>query len=146
MKTSHCFYSLRGTISRRCTGIDLCGPMQIISHRKFGPRCGGDVDYCRQRHHIALLVSNMELSHIFCASSKLAFRLRVHLPLAAEPVEIINERAAHECLQRSVNMAEFHTLRQHLVAIDFSVNLWSEKSAAVEKTVGISGRFRTSAM
>ena len=41
------------------------------------------------------------------------------MPDAAEAIEEIDERSAHECLQRLVHVAERNALLQHFVAIDF---------------------------
>ena len=43
-------------------------------------------------------ISDVKLSDVFSFCPELTFCLRVHLPLAAETVEIIDERPAHECL------------------------------------------------
>src|SRR5262249_36758878 len=41
----------------------------------------------------------------------------VHLPLAAEPVEVVDERPAHEHLNRSIHILDVDTLLEDLVAI-----------------------------
>ena len=53
----------------------------------------------------------------------LAFGLQEHLPLPAEAVELVHDRAAEERLQRLVDVAERDALLQHLVAVDVGVDL-----------------------
>ena len=57
-----------------------------------------------------------------------AFGLDVDLPLAAEAVEVVHEVAAHEGLERLVDVAELDALLEHLVAVD------------VDETCGTAGR------
>src|SRR5207302_11116345 len=45
--------------------------------------------------------------------------LDVHLPLAAEPIEVVDKQPAHECLDRSVDVVEGHTLLDYFVSIYF---------------------------
>src|SRR5262249_24928399 len=47
-----------------------------------------------------------------------ALRFDIHLPLAAEPVEVVDERSAHERLNRSIDVFDVHSLLQRLVALD----------------------------
>ena len=67
---------------------------------------------------VAGSVPHIELADVLELVAVLAFRLDIHLPLAAEAVEVVDERAAHERLNRSVDIVDVDTLLEHLVAID----------------------------
>src|SRR6185503_21291234 len=71
-----------------------------------------------KRHRVASSISNVELSDVLGSIAKHPFRLDVHLPLAAKPVEVIDERTTHERLDRPIHIPDVDTLFDHLVAID----------------------------
>src|SRR6202030_1475263 len=48
----------------------------------------------------------------------------VHLPRAAEIVEVVDEEPAHESLNTPVNVADGHTLLQHFLPVDLQELLW----------------------
>ena len=56
-------------------------------------------------------------------SPRLRIVALIHLPLATESVEVVNESAAHECLERLVNLAEIDPLFDHFVTIDIDEDL-----------------------
>ena len=45
------------------------------------------------------------------------FGLHIDLPLSAEAVEKVYELPAHKRLKRAINLAQIHSLAQHLVAV-----------------------------
>ena len=53
----------------------------------------------------------------------LAFRLHINLPLAAKPVEIVDEVSAHEGLQGLVNLRQIHALLENPVPVHIKINL-----------------------
>jgi hypothetical protein len=46
-----------------------------------------------------------------------AFGFDIHLPLAAESIEIIDEKTAHEGLDRAIGVAQIDALLQNLIPI-----------------------------
>src|SRR5208337_1598328 len=62
---------------------------------------------------------DIELSDVFRFSAVFAFRFDIDLPLSAKTIEVVNEIAAHEGLNRFVNIVERHTLFQHFVPVYF---------------------------
>src|SRR6185369_10352118 len=62
-------------------------------------------------------------AQVFGARAVLAFGLDIDLPLAAEAVEVVHEVTAHERLQRFIDLGEFHTLLERLIAVNVDVNL-----------------------
>ena len=112
-----CCNGLGGAVSRRGTANDLRRPVQVIAHRefragtRFKSRQGGE------RHHVTRSISDVELSDVLRATIG-ALSLHIHLPLTAEAVEVIDERASHECLDSPINILYVDTLLQYFVAID----------------------------
>ena len=72
---------------------------------------------------VAVRIANEELADIFRVGAVIAFRFDVNLPGAAEAVEVVHEKSAHECLQRLINLTEIDSLLEHFVAIDIHENL-----------------------
>ena len=74
-----------------------------------------------QRHHVAGVVEHIKLAEVLGLGAIVALGLHIDLPLAAEAVEVIHERAAHEALHGLVNVLQLHALLQHLVAVHVHV-------------------------
>ena len=70
-----------------------------------------------QRHHLAVRVADVELADVLGSVAIVAFGLDVDLPLAAEAVEVVDERPAHERLDGPVDIVDGDALLEHLVAI-----------------------------
>src|SRR5262249_22129309 len=77
----------------------------------------------RKRYGITITVTDTEKPDVFSPRAEFALGLDVHLPYAAEPVEVIDEEATHERLQRLINQIDVNTLVQDLVAIYLRINL-----------------------
>src|SRR4030095_7227904 len=65
----------------------------------------------------------MKFAHVLGIGPIIAFRLYIDLPGPSKPVEVIDEVAAHECLQRLINLVQIDSLLQNLVAIDVDEDL-----------------------
>ena len=76
-----------------------------------------------ERHALTCCIRDVELTDILGASSVLAVRLDVDLPLAAEPIEVVHERAAHERLHGSVDVGQIHALSKDARAVHVDVDL-----------------------
>ncbi len=63
-------------------------------------------------------VPHVELADVFGTCAVLAFRFHVDLPLASEPVEVVDEQPAHEGLDGAVDVVDRDALLDHLVAVD----------------------------
>ena len=77
----------------------------------------------REGHHVALAVAHVKLPELLGLGPVLPFRLHVNLPLAAKPVEVVDEVGAHEGLQGSVDVGQFHPLFEHLVPVHVDEDL-----------------------
>ena len=71
-----------------------------------------------QRHHLAVVVGDVKLAHVFGAGAVFALGLDINLPLPAEAVEVVDQVAAHERLQRLIHVADVDALPLHLGAVD----------------------------
>ena len=80
------------------------------------------------------------------ARAVFAFGLDIDLPLPAEPVEVVDKVAAHEGLQRLVNLADVHSLLQRLVAVHVHVELRARPAGRWCSELAISGRLRAASM
>ena len=90
-------------------------------------------------------VPDVELPDVLGPVAILALGLDIHLPLAAEAVEVVDERPSHERLNRSVDVLDVDPLLEHLVAIDVD-ELLRHVGRNVVLTEAISGRLRAAAM
>ena len=72
---------------------------------------------CGEGDILSLVVADVELPDVFGLGAVFAFGFDIDLPLAAEAIEIVDEIAAHEGLDRAVDIVEGHTLLQHFVAV-----------------------------
>ena len=55
----------------------------------------------REGHHVGRVVEHVELAEVLGLRAVVALGLHIHLPLPAEAVEVIDERAPHEALHAS---------------------------------------------
>jgi len=77
-------------------------------------------------------------------SSGKALRPRHKPATYAELVKIVNEQAAHKCLNGLVHIVDRNTLFKHFVPVNVDVLLWHTR-INVEVTKPISGRLRAAA-
>src|SRR6185312_6957116 len=91
--------------------------------REFRTGNGLHIDHGAEWNHGAAAVRDMELSDVFAAGTKFLFGFDVHLPLAAEAVEIIHKIAAEECLQRLIYVRDVDALTLDFLAIDIGKSL-----------------------
>src|SRR5208282_1242745 len=113
----HRGHSLAGAVTGSGGAVDLGGAVLVVAHGEF--RAGARLEFCdgSEGNHFALGVFDEELADIFGASAISAFRFDVHLPLAAEAIEIVNEKAAHEGLKSLVDVFDGDTLLDDFVAV-----------------------------
>src|SRR5262249_6597029 len=74
-------------------------------------------------HGVAVRIANEELSHILRIGAVIAFGLNVRLPGAAEAIEIVHKKSAHERLQRLIYRGQIDSLLDHFVAVHVHKNL-----------------------
>ena len=82
-----------------------------------GPTRGFTVVKRGERNVLAVLVAHVKLADVFGVGAVFAFGLDVNLPLPAEAIEVIDEVATHERLDRAIDIVEVYALLQHLVAV-----------------------------
>src|SRR5262249_50257195 len=63
-------------------------------------------------------IAERELPLVLLSRPVLAFGLDIHLPLAPEAIEVVDEQASHEGLDSPVNVIDGYALLDHFVAID----------------------------
>src|SRR5258708_29490 len=102
------FQSGRGLIRAIAGGgapVDLRRAVFVIAHGEFRAfaRCEGR--QCRQRNHVALAVADEKLAKIVRIRPVIGLGLDIDLPLTAEIVEVVDEQAAHVCLDGPVDVA-----------------------------------------
>ena len=116
----HC---LVRAVARCGRTVDLGRAVFVVTHRKF--RTGDVLDRRDgiERHRLSVCVANEKLADVLRVGPIIAFRFDVDLPGAAEAVEVIHKKAAHECLQRLINRGEIDALLDDFVAIDLDENL-----------------------
>ena len=68
-------------------------------------------------------VPHIELSDIFCLGAEIPFCLHVDLPDTPEPVKEVHHDAAHERLQRLVDIGKIYALLQDFLTIHPGKNL-----------------------
>src|SRR5438093_12351835 len=137
----HC---LRGTVSRRGRAVDLSAAIEVIAQRELRAGQGLDGGQRGERHGFAIPVAHVEQPEVSGFGAKFALSLNIDLPLAAKPVEIIYERAAHKRLERFINFAQVHALLQRLVAVHVHEDLrhhWQERGAQAGQFGAFARRF-----
>ena len=77
---------------------DLRRAVQVVAHGEFGAAARFEPRQRGERHHVALVVPNVELPDVFGAIAVGTLCLDIHLPLTAKAVEVVDERASHERL------------------------------------------------
>src|SRR6266478_6062759 len=81
---------------------------------------------------------HVEQAEIFGADTIISFGLNINLPLTAKAVEVIDERAAHEGLERLIDFTQVHALLEGLVAIHMDENLRHDR----QESSAEAGQFR----
>ncbi len=66
---------------------------------------------------------HIEQAEVFGAGAIIPFGLNINLPLPAKAIEVVDERAAHESLERPIDFTEVHALLEGLVTIYIDENL-----------------------
>ena len=118
-----CVHRLQRAVAGRSCAINLGGTILVITQSEFR---AGDVLDCGngvEGNRITVRVADKKLAHVLRVGAVIAFRLYIHLPGAAEAVEIIHEEPAHERLERLINLAEIDSLLDHFVPIDLHEDL-----------------------
>src|SRR2546430_6940459 len=100
----------------RCA-IDLRRAVLIETHGELRARTRFKSRESRKWHHLPPVTSDVELANVSRSRAIIAFGLDVTLPLATKAVEIVDEQAAHERLERFVDVANGNALLNHLVAV-----------------------------
>src|SRR5207244_10555797 len=112
---------------------------EVVAHGEFRTGTRFKSRQCGERHHVTCSIPNVELADVLRAVTISALSLDVHLPLPAEPVEVVDERASHERLDRSINVLDVNALLEHFVPVhsdELLRNPWQESGVD-------GGEFRT---
>ena len=83
-----------------------------------GPLISRDVDQRAQRHHLAVLVADLDQVDVLDAVAEAALGLDGDLPVPAELVEAVDVERAEVNLQGLVDVVERHAQRVDLGAVD----------------------------
>ena len=109
---------LRAVARRWHTG-DLDRAKQVEPRRDLGPRRRRDVEQRGERHHaVGGFAPHVELPDVLGARSELGLRLDVDPVQAAEPVEIVDVRAAHERREALEHLVDGHAELTRLLPIE----------------------------
>ena len=122
----------------------MSAAIEVVAQRELWAGQGLDGGQRGERHWFAIPVAHVEQSKVFGFGAKFALSLNIDLPLAAKPVEIIYESAAHKRLERFINFAKVHALFQRLVAIHVHEDLRhhrQERGAQAGQLGAFAGRF-----
>ena len=98
-------------------------------------RPGGvtDVNHRAERHHVAVAVLDLEVLHRVGVHAEGGVGLDVHLPGAAEAVEVVDVVAAQVRLQRVEDVAELHPHLLDLLPVHVHVELRRLGAESVEQ-------------
>ena len=94
------------------------GTKFVEAHGKLWAQTWLDGGEGGKRNVFSLVVADVELSNVFRPGAIFTLGLDIDLPLAAEAVEVVDKVAAHESLNRPVDVVQVHALLQNLVAVD----------------------------
>ena len=95
----------------------------VVAQSEFRARDLFDGRNGIERHGVAVAVANKKLANVLRVRPVIAFSLYIYLPCSPEPIEVVDEKSAHECLQRLINLGQVDSLLQHFVAIDVDEDL-----------------------
>ena len=98
-----------------------------------GPAESLHVGHRAQRHHVAVGVADLELPDDVRVHAEGGVGLDVHLPGAAEAVEVVDVVAAQVRLQRVEDVGQLHAHRLDLGPVDVHVELRRAGAEAVEQ-------------
>ena len=101
-----------------CAGAEHVEPIRVL--RTEDPPAGFERGH---RHHLSVVVADVELADAFRRGPLLPFSLQEDAPLPPEPVELVHIQPAEERLHRLIDIAESNTLFEHLVAVDVDEEL-----------------------
>ena len=123
--------SLGGAVSGSGGAVDLDGLEKVVFHDEFSAAGGAGVGEGAERHHLAAAVGDVELSQVLRGGAIGTLGLNVDLPLPAETVEVVDQRAAHEGLECLVDAGQADLLGEHLglVHIDSYLGNSEERGA-----------------
>src|SRR4029453_4216309 len=103
-------HGLSRAVAGRSTGDDLRGTIQVVTHGELRTRKRFKSDQGGERYHVPRAIPNVELPDILSTIAIGPFRLDVDLPLPTEAIEVVHERAPHECLDRAIDIADLDPL------------------------------------
>src|SRR5205823_5272832 len=95
------FRSLACAVTRSGATVDLGARIFVVMHDEF--RAGALLNPCEsgKRHALAAIVPDIKKAEVFRVGPIFIFGFDIDLPLPSEAIEIIDEEAAHERLQRT---------------------------------------------
>ena len=131
-------HGLGRTVARGGSGVDLGRPVEVEAHGELRSDDVADRGERRQGDRLPLTVAHVELADILDVGPVVPLGLDEHLPLAAEPVEVVDETAPHEALQDLVDIGDVDPLLEDLVP----VHVDKELRHGGEEGGGDPGQFR----
>src|SRR5580704_9933419 len=118
---------LAGAVAGRRRGVDLHAVEQVVTHDELCAAARIRASQCAQRNHIACSVADVELAQVRSLGAEVTVRLDIDLPLQAEAVEVIDQRAAHKRLYGLVQTAQLDLLRHRLGVVNLNSDLRNTK-------------------
>ena len=114
---------LAGTVSRRGRGVDLHAVEQVVAHDELRAAARINAGQGAQRGHFTRGIPHVKLAQVLSFRPVVAVGLYVHLPLQAETVEEIDQRAAHERLYGLVEIIQRDLLGHRFSVINLDSDL-----------------------
>ena len=121
-------HDLCRAVAGRGRGVDLRAAVQVEAHRELRTRNVAHRGQRRQGDRLTVLVAHVELPDVLDVGTELALSLDVDLPLPPETVEVVDEAAAKEGLQRLVHVFDVDALLEHFVAVHVDEQLGNDRT------------------
>src|SRR5207245_10040841 len=117
-------------------GVDFRGGILVETNGELRAHARLDCGDSGEWDFLSLAVANVKLPHVFRLGSEFPLGFDIHLPLAAEAIEVIDEISAHESLDGPVDIVERHTQLQYLVPVHVAELLRHAAQRSEERPVG----------
>jgi hypothetical protein len=90
----------------------------VVTRDHVRPGAKAAIHYCRQRHHPAGQVADVDALYVLRAVAEFRLRLQVHAPNAAEAAKVVDIEGAEIRLQRPKHIGQTDT--HHLLEVDLA--------------------------
>lgn len=99
------FNHLTGADARQRVAIDIGGVVKVVALHAVGSASLDDFDQGTQRHHVAVLITDLDAGHVGGVFAEFVIGLRSDLIGAAEQIEVVHIDGAQIDLQRFIQIS-----------------------------------------